>query len=53
LDKRKEEHRQEDRDFNEESPKNDDSRPGWKKLYDRMRRVDPAQSDKYKQRTGE
>ena len=33
--------------------KNNDERPGWKKLLDRMRKVDPKQSEKYKQRVGE
>tara|TARA_B110000495_G_scaffold57007_1_gene48278 strand:+ start:1419 stop:1577 length:159 start_codon:yes stop_codon:yes gene_type:complete len=34
-------------------PTKEDTRPGWKKLFDRMKRVDPKQSEKYKQRTGE
>ena len=34
-------------------PTKEDTRPGWKKLFDRMKRVDPTQSEKYKQRTGE
>jgi len=28
-------------------------RPGRDKLFERMKRVDPKQSEKYKQRTGE
>ena len=35
------------------SPKSDSVRPGRDKLMERMKRVDPEQSKKYKQRTGE
>ena len=35
------------------SPKSDSARPGRDKLMERMKRVDPEQSKKYKQRTGE
>ena len=33
--------------------RNSGERPGWKKLLDRMRKVDPTQSERYKQRVGE
>lgn len=33
--------------------KSNDERPGWKKLLDRMRKVDPTQSERYKQRVGQ
>jgi len=36
-----------------EVPTKDTKRSGWDKLRDRMRKVDPQQSEKYKQRTGE
>ena len=44
------------KELDEEFERNErkkDKRPGWKKLLDRMRRVDPTQSEKYKQRVGE
>lgn len=41
------------KELDEEFERKKDTRPGWKKLLDRMRRVDPTQSEKYKQRVGE
>ncbi len=41
-----------EKDFIEE-PKSDNVRPGRDKLMERMKKVDPKQSEKYKQRTGE
>ncbi len=35
------------------SPTPNTDRPGRDKLMERMRRVDPKQSEKYKQRTGQ
>lgn len=41
------------KELDEEFERKKDTRPGWKKLFDRMKRVDPKQSENYKQRTGE
>lgn len=41
-----------DKELHEEPTRNT-KRSGWDKLFDRMKRVDPEQSEKYKQRTGE
>ena len=40
-------------DLEDPSPKSDKTRPGREKLMERMKRVDPKQSERYKQRTGE
>jgi len=40
-------------DLEDPNPKSDSTRPGRDKLMERMKRVDPEQSKKYKQRTGE
>ena len=40
-------------DLEDPSPKSDKTRPGRDKLMERMKKVDPKQSERYKQRTGE
>jgi len=40
-------------DLEDPNPKSESPRPGRDKLMERMKRVDPKQSEKYKQRTGE
>ena len=40
-------------DLEDPSPKSESPRPVRDKLMERMKRVDPQQSEKYKQRTGE
>jgi|TARA_R110002167_G_scaffold189174_1_gene391322 hypothetical protein len=50
---RKEEQKEPERELDEPSPQSNKERPGRGKLFDRMRKVDPQQSEKYKQRTGE
>mgnify|MGYP006186962539 CR=1 FL=1 len=40
-------------DLEDPNPKSDNTRPGRDKLMERMKRVDPKQSERYKQRTGE
>ena len=53
MDERKEREQEPERELDEPMPKSNKERPGRDKLFDRMRRVDPQQSEKYKQRTGE
>ena len=50
---RKEEQQEPERELDEPMPKSNKERPGRDKLFERMRKVDPSQSEKYKQRTGE
>ncbi len=50
---RKEEQQEPEKELDEPMPKSNKKRPGLDKLFERMRRVDPSQSEKYKQRTGE
>jgi hypothetical protein len=50
---RKEEQQEPEKELDEPSPKSNKERPGRDKLFERMRKVDPQQSEKYKQRTGE
>ena len=40
-------------DLEDPNPVSDSSRPGRDKIMERMKRVDPKQSERYKQRTGE
>jgi hypothetical protein len=40
-------------DLDDPNPVSDKTRPGRDKLFERMKRVDPKQSERYKQRTGE
>lgn len=40
-------------DLDDPNPVSDKTRPGRDKLLERMRKVDPKQSERYKQRTGE
>ena len=40
-------------DLEDPNPVSDSSRPGRDKIMERMKRVDPNQSKRYKQRTGE
>ncbi len=40
-------------DLEDSNPVSDSQRPGRDKLMERMRKVDPKQSERYKQRTGE
>lgn len=40
-------------DLEDVGPKSKNTKPGLDKIMDRMRKVDPEQSEKYKQRTGE
>jgi len=41
------------KDLEDPSPTPNTDRPGRDKLMERMKRVDPKQSERYKQRTGE
>jgi len=41
------------KDLEDPSPTSNNKRPGRDKLMERMKRVDPKQSERYKQRTGE
>jgi hypothetical protein len=41
------------RNLEDPNPKSESTRPGRNKLMDRMKKVDPKQSERYKQRTGE
>ena len=50
---RKEKQQEQERSLENPEPKSNNERPGRDKLFERMRRVDPQQSEKYKQRTGE
>jgi hypothetical protein len=50
---RKEEQKEPEKELDNPSPKSDKTRPGRDKLFERMRKVDPQQSERYKQRTGE
>ena len=50
---RKEREQEPERELEEPGPQSNKERPGRDKLFERMRRVDPTQSEKYKQRTGE
>ena len=50
---RKERQQEPERELEEPGPQSNKERPGRDKLFERMRRVDPQQSEKYKQRTGE
>jgi len=50
---RKEKELEPERELEEPGPQSNKERPGRDKLFERMRRVDPQQSEKYKQRTGE
>ena len=40
-------------DLDDPNPVSDKTRPGQDKIMERMKRVDPKQSERYKQRTGE
>ena len=40
-------------DLEDPNPVSDKTRPGQDKIMERMKRVDPKQSERYKQRTGE
>ena len=40
-------------DLDDPNPVSDKTRPGQDKVMERMKRVDPKQSERYKQRTGE
>ena len=53
MTKRKEHIEDSKPDLEDPSPKSDKTRPGREKLMERMKRVDPKQSERYKQRTGE
>ena len=53
MTKRKEQIEEPKPDLEDPSPKSDKTRPGREKLMERMKRVDPKQSERYKQRTGE
>ena len=50
---RKEKQLEPERELENPEPKSNSERPGRDKLMERMKRVDPKQSEKYKQRTGE
>lgn len=50
---RKEEKKEPIPDRHDTGPSRPDTRPGRDGLLKRMKRVDPKQSEKYKQRTGE
>ena len=51
---RREEKKESDPDRKDSSPSSPDvSRPGRDNLLKRMKRVDPKQSERYKQRTGQ
>lgn len=51
--KRKDELQDPKPDLEDVGPKSENNKPGRDKIMDRMRKVDPKQSEKYKQRTGE
>ena len=50
---RKEREQEPERELDEPMPKTNKERPGRDKLFERMRKVDPQQSEKYKQRNGQ
>ena len=50
---RKEKQQEPERELENPEPKSNNERPGRDKLFERMRKVDPQQSKKYQQRTGE
>lgn len=50
---RKEREQESERELENPEPKSNSERPGRDKLFERMRKVDPQQSERYKQRTGE
>ena len=50
---RKEREQESERELDEPSPQSNKKRPGIDRLFERMRKVDPQQSENYKQRTGE
>lgn len=50
---KKEQSEKPDVDVDDYNPKSVDDRPGRDRLMERMKKVDPKQSEKYKQRTGE
>ena len=53
MTKRKEQIEDPKKDLEDPGPTSNDKRPGRDRLMERMKRVDPKQSEKYKQRTGE
>ena len=53
MTKRKEEQKEPEKELDDPGPMTKKGRPGMDKLFERMRRVDPKQSQRYKQRTGE
>ena len=53
MPERKEGEQEPEKELDEPSPKTNKERPGRGKLFERMRKVDPQQSERYKQRTGE
>ena len=53
MPERKEEQQEPEKELDEPSPQSNKERPGRDKLFERMKKVDPQQSEKYKQRTGE
>lgn len=50
---RKEKQQESEKELENSKPQSNKERPGRDKLFERMRKVDPQQSEKYKQRTGE
>ena len=50
---RKEKELEPEKELENLEPKSNKERPGRDNLFERMRKVDPQQSEKYKQRTGE